>query len=231
LAVEVAAFVVGQARRAVKAQGRFSLALAGGATPRLTYEYLARPPFAELLPWKQTHVFWGDERCVDPADPRSNELMARTALLDHVPLPRDHVHTIRCQGGPADAADRYEVVLRAQFGVHEALDLMLLGLGEDGHTASLFPGSGTLDERERWVVAAVAPATGEQRVTMTIPFINRAAAVLFLAYGKAKAGIVKEVLEGTAGRPSLPAQRVHPQSGRLIWHLDDEAAALLCEQA
>lgn len=273
LALAAASSIVQQARRSVKDRGRCSIALAGGATPRRTYELLARPPFVELMPWDDVHIFWGDERCVEPTDPRSNERMAREALLDHVPIPPDQVHPMRCGGEdpdsprPADPraeiaarrrAEEYEGLLRAYFapigdavgaGLHDragqaepALDLVLLGLGEDGHTASLFPGSEVLRDEKRWVAATfvdTGPGAGPPgagplaaggdvwRVTLTASFINGAAAVVFLVSGRAKAATVRDVLEGPIDSIRLPAQLIRPKNGTLFWHLDDDSAALL----
>ena len=255
LALSVAAAMVAEARSAVKRCGRFSVALSGGSTPRLTYELLGRPPFVDLLPWHRMHVFWGDERCVDAGDARSNERMTREALLDHVPIPAGQVHAVRCPGpgetgaAPegaaawrADAAAReYEEQLRA----HGAgLDLVLFGLGEDGHVASLFPGSSALAESERWVVAALDDRDGGAacggtgagaegglwRVTLTAAFINQAASVFCIVSGAAKAGVLAEVLArdsdaGDLSAERLPALFIRPSSGGLRWFIDEEAAS------
>ena len=259
LAAAAASVIVEEARRAVDDAGRFTMALAGGSTPGPVYELLAAPPFAAQMPWPETEVFWGDERCVAPVDPRSNERMARATLLDHVPIPADHVHPMRCAGlGIADAtgavrygegvahraADEYERLLRRLFpenGQAESpgpgLDLVLLGLGDNGHTASLFPGSPALDEMERWAVAALedpgtaaaTSGTGERlwRVTLSAPFINRAALVLFVVSGAAKAAAVRGVLQAEGDPHELPARLIHPPAGRLWWLLDKQAASLL----
>jgi 6-phosphogluconolactonase len=238
LALAVAAAVVAEARIAVKRTGRFSVALSGGSTPRRAYELLGRPPFADSVPWALTHVFWGDERCVDPSDAQSNERMVREALLDQVPVPSDQVHALRCSG-PAllagEAAEEYEGVLRAHG---PAMDLVLLGLGEDGHTASLFPGADTLDDQGRWVLPTLHDAVGgtaaglSRRVTLTASYINQAASVFFVVSGKAKAGVLRQVMaeEAILGhRPAnmLPAQMIHPSKGRLRWLVDVEAASEL----
>ena len=152
-----AALLVKQANLAVAARGRFSVALSGGATPRRTYELLAAPPWVDQAPWDRVHVFWGDERCVPLDDPRSNARLAKEAWLDHVPIPADQIHPLDCADDPAAAAGQYEAQLREFFaGKPPILDLVLLGLGDNGHTASLFPGTTVLAERERWA-AAVSP--------------------------------------------------------------------------
>lgn len=276
LALAVATLFVEEARRAVQARGRFSVALAGGSTPRRAYELLAIPPFAHHVPWTHVHIFWGDERCVDPQDPRSNERMARESLLDHVPIPEEHVHPIRCPISPISragrrsgarsgtsgssferealqAADDYERLLGSFFPPERsapslsaeaeqgtsatALDFVLLGLGEDGHTASLFPGSDALRVTERKAVAtfvtkragASSTAGGDDlwRVTLTAPFINRAARVVFVVSGPGKASIVAEVLGGPFDPDRLPAQLIRPHTGSLVWHLDQDSAVLL----
>jgi 6-phosphogluconolactonase len=268
LALAAATLIVEEASRAVSARGRFALALSGGSTPKRTYELLSRPPFVDRMPWECVDVFWGDERCVAPADPRSNELMARHALLNYVPIPPDQVHPMRCQGvGTASgrpgeshsedlarrSADEYEGLLRAFFPeqTETALDVVLLGLGANGHTASLFPESEVLPETVRWVAAAfdaaaaggavpdgagpastpsaagTAVAAGLWRITLTASFINRAASVLFLVSGSSKAGVVKEVLEGPINPTRLPAELIHPENGTLRWYLDEDSAALL----
>jgi len=268
LALAVAAVFVENARWCVKARGRFTVALAGGSTPRRAYELLAQPTFADLIPWADVHVFWGDERCVDPDDPRRNERMAREALLDHVPIPLDHVHPVSCgregagrqhqrdssaEGLAREAADDYEALLRRLFpGTQPAqhaelsgqgipcpngLDLVLLGLGVDGHTASLFPGSEAL-----WLTDHLAAAVfvdGEAgigttaagydlwRVTLTAPFINLAESVVFIVGGSVKAAIVSQVLEAPPDPVRLPAQLVRPKNGNLSWYLDEDSAFLL----
>jgi len=219
---------VRQAELAVKSRGRCSVALSGGGTPKRSYELLAQPPFRDRVPWDRTHVFWGDERCVPPDDPRSNALLARQTLLEHVPLPPAQIHPFSCSPSPAAAAAKYEALLRDFFGNGPPrLDLVLLGLGPDGHTASLFPGDGALAEKDRWTRAVYPPAPGLHRVTFTPALINRAAAVVFLVAGAAKAGVLREVLQGPRDPRRLPAQLINPAEGELYWLLDRQAAAQL----
>lgn len=219
---------VRQAEQAIKVRSRFSVALSGGQTPRRTYEILAQPPFREQVDWQQIHVFWGDERCVPPQDPRSNARLARRAWLDQVPLPPSRIHPICCQPSPAAGAREYEILLR-QFcaGTPPGLDLVFLGLGEDGHTASLFPDNEALDERERWTTAVYVPAQGLHRVTLTPAFINQARVVAFLVTGAAKAQALREVLQGPRDSRRLPAQLIEPEPGELYWLVDQEAAGQL----
>jgi 6-phosphogluconolactonase len=216
------------ARAAVAQQGRFSLALPGGHTPRGLYALLAGDEaFRTAIPWARTHVFWGDERHVPPEDPDSNYRMAREVLLDRVPLPAANVHRVFAEERDAGrAAARYEQELRGFFGLEGAalprFDFVLLGLGPDGHTASLFPGTSALQEATRLVVATHVPALGTDRITLTLPVLNQAACVTFLVSGAEKAPVVRAVLEQRRGTP-LPAQRVRP-TGRLLWLLDAAAA-------
>jgi 6-phosphogluconolactonase len=220
--------LVMQANLAVAARGRFSVALSGGATPRRTYELLAAPSFKDQAPWDRVHVFWGDERCVPLNDPRSNARMAQDAWLDHVPIPRDQIHPMSCAGDPAAGARQYEAQVRKFFaGRPPRLDLVLLGLGDDGHTASLFPGTPALEEREGWAAAVYLGKQNLDRVTLTAPLINQAAMVVFLVAGKSKAGVLQEVLHGPRDPGRLPAQLIQPQTGELLWLVDLAAAARL----
>ncbi len=211
-------------KAAVAGQKRFSVALAGGSTPSRTYELLAQPPLRDRVPWADLHVFWGDERCVPPDDPRSNALMAGKALLSHVPVTPTQVHPLFCFDSPEQGAADYEKTLRAFFSQRPRFDLILLGLGDNGHTASLFPHAEILHENDRWV--AEAYVQGEvPRVTFTLPVVNRARTVVFLVSGSSKAGVLREVLVGRHRPEELPAQLVNPRFGELIFLVDKDAAA------
>ncbi|MEW6660343.1 MAG: 6-phosphogluconolactonase [Thermodesulfobacteriota bacterium] len=217
-----------QAEQAVKVRARFSVALSGGQTPRRTYEILAQPPFRDQVPWEQTHVFWGDERCVAPDDPRSNARLAREAFLERVPLPPAQIHPISCIGSPATAAREYAALLRQFFEAGPPrFDLIFLGLGEDGHTASLFPYDRALEERRRWTAAVYVPAQDLHRVTLTATVINQARVVAFLVAGGAKAGVLREVMQKPRDPWRLPAQLIKPEPGELYWLVDREAAGQL----
>ncbi len=228
LAQEAAGRFVALGREAVSARGRFSVALAGGSTPGSTYRLLAQPPYRDQVSWQDVHLFWGDERCVPPDDPESNYRLARESLIEMVPIPAENVHRVRGELKPEAAARAYDVELQRYFcGPRPRLDLVVLGLGSDGHTASLFPGSPLLEETNEVVAAVQAQYEGRPawRVTLTLAAINAARQVLFLASGADKAAIVASVL-GSAGG-SLPAQRVCPVAGRVVWLIDGAAAAEL----
>jgi 6-phosphogluconolactonase len=213
-------------------RGSFAVALSGGSTPRPAYEHLATMELASQLDWSHIHVFWGDERCVAAHHPDSNYGMARQALLDHIPIPTRNVHRILGELAPAEAASRYEATLRQFFSPEQegeavTFDLVLLGMGTDGHTASLFPRSEVLAERSRWVASNHVDETKGWRVTLTPPAINAARQVTFLVSGRAKARTVQQVIRGPRQSRLLPAQIVRPKSGNLTWLLDSEAAALV----
>ena len=223
-----AEFFALQAKQAHAARGRFSVALSGGHTPERTYRLLSDPALREQVAWKHMHVFWGDERCVPADDPQSNQRLARETLLDRVPLPAAQIHPISCDHSAAEAAARYETLLRSFFPDQPPyLDLVLLGLGENGHTASLFPDTAVLDEQQRWVAGLHVAGQDFERVTLTAPFINRAATVLFLVTGASKATVLQQVIQGPAAPRDLPAQLIRPLSGKLHWFIDQDANAQL----
>jgi 6-phosphogluconolactonase len=227
-----AGIFVQQARQAIQARGRFSVALSGGHTPQRTYELLAEQPFRDRVDWEHVHVFWGDERCVPPDDTRSNERMTRQAWLDHVSIPAAQIHPIRCAHSPGQAARQYEALLREFFGDQPpSFDLIFLGLGEDGHTASLFPETPVLHEQERWISGVYVAEQDLYRVTLTAPIINHAAVVAFLVAGTAKAGVLRAVLEGPSDPHRLPAQLIQPTEGELHWLVDQEASSLVSREA
>lgn len=229
LAHNAAQRFVAAAREAIAARGRFSAVLSGGSTPRDLYALLAQPEFARQVDWERVHLFWGDERAVPPDHPDSNYRMAREQLGEP-PIPANQVHRMPAEQAPEQAAFAYEQTLR-EFRIEgEALsvfDLVLLGLGEDGHTASLFPHSPALAETTRWVVAHYVEKLGAVRITLTAPVLNAAKHILFLVAGAEKAQTVRAVLRGQHRPDDLPAQMIQPAVGRVVWLLDRAAASAL----
>jgi 6-phosphogluconolactonase len=213
------------ANQAIATRGRFCVALSGGNTPRRLYEVLANTPVQERIHWESVHVFWGDERCVPADDPRSNFRMARKILLNHVPVPANQIHSIQGDLSPALAAAQYETELRDFFKDQPPVfDLVLLGLGENAHTASLFPHTLVLDEKEHWVKEVFVAEGGMYRVTLTAPLINQAKEVIFLVNGVDKALALQSVLEGAYQPHELPAQLIRPNGAHPIWLVDKAAS-------
>lgn len=224
------------ARAAVATHGRFCVALAGGSTPRGVYSLLAQDEAdakghpSEHLPWDNIHVFFGDERHVPPEDPESNYRMARESLLSLVPIPSGNVYRIAAELEAQAAALQYEDQLRqffqARLNEWPRFDLILLGMGPDGHTASLFPESPALKENSRMVAANWVEKFKSYRITFTFPVLNHAAAVIFLVAGESKSRILQAVLQG-AENAAYPCQKIQPAEGRLLWIVDKDAAKLL----
>jgi 6-phosphogluconolactonase len=213
-----------ESQLAVQLHGRFDVVLCGGRTPQRMHEILAQPPFRQQIPWLQTHIFWGDERCVPLHDPRSNEKWAREELLNEVPVSSDHIHPIRCHKSPRDAAEAYESKLRKIFDGHlPQFDLIFLGLGSNGHTASLFPDTDVLEEDKRWAAEVYVKEDYLHRVTLTVPVINNAKHVVFLVSGAEKASVLHQVLEGPFTPRKLPAQLIQPTNGNITWLVDKAA--------
>ncbi len=219
------------AREGVIARGRFSVALAGGSTPKKLYELLASDEYQERIEWPKAHIFFGDERCVPPDDAESNYRMANEALLSSVAVPPQNIHRMKGEGDAVTNARLYEDELRAFFAGSSwpRFDLVLLGMGDDGHTASLFPGSRALRETDAWVAANWVEKFQTFRLTLTAPAINHAAHVMFLITGANKAARLREVINGARDADPLPSQLIQPQDagGTLEWLIDKEAAANL----
>jgi 6-phosphogluconolactonase len=214
------------AGHAQSSRGRFSVALSGGSTPAALYSLLATADFARRVDWSRVHVFWGDERCVPPDHPQSNFRMANETLISKVPLPAENVHRIHGEDDPKQAAAAYEALLRRFLGA-EHLDLVLLGMGDNGHTASLFPGLPGVTEPVRWVLAQYVEVVSMWRVTLTPVVINAAHHVAFLVAGAEKAARLRDVLEGPTQVEVLPSQAIRPTGGELCWLVDAAAAARL----
>jgi 6-phosphogluconolactonase len=214
LARGAAEYFLARSREAVAEKGFFTVALSGGSTPKILYELLV----STQVPWTKIHFFWSDERHVPPDHPDSNYRMAYEAMLSRVPVPENNVHRVHGENpDAAKAAYEYEQTLLP-------LDLILLGLGTDGHTASIFPGSDVLHETKRLIAATWVEKLNTYRITMTLPLLNTGASVLFLVSGAEKAEIVKDVIEGPK---QYPAQLVQPTHGQLLWMLDKDAASSL----
>lgn len=228
--------------RAIKARGLCTVVLSGGSTPRELYTLLSQEPFVSQLDWANLHVFWGDERAVPPAHPDSNYRLAADALLAKVPISPENVHRIPGELAPADAAIAYERVLRRFFGdapatqhnalpglsvPHALFDVVLLGMGADGHTASLFPGTTAVLERDRWVVPVAVRQLDAWRITLTPPVLNAARQILFLVAGAEKAWTLAQVVTGPYQPEVLPAQAIEPEAGTLLWLVDAAAAVYL----
>ena len=229
LAHAAADLFVARARDAIERHHRFCIALAGGSTPRALYSLLAAPPYHDQVNWGRVWVFWGDERTVPPYDPESNYRMARETLLFHVPVPSTQVFRMLGEHpDPAMAASLYEVTMRRAFALAPnelpRFDLILLGTGPDGHTASLFPHTAALDVTDRLVVANRGEKLATTRLTLTAPVLNNAALVTFLVAGDDKADVLARVLEGPRQQEDLPSQLIAPSHGDLIWMVDQAAA-------
>ncbi|MDQ3907512.1 MAG: 6-phosphogluconolactonase [Acidobacteriota bacterium] len=240
----VAARFVELAGQSTASGGRFSVALSGGSTPRRVYELLAGEEFAARVDWPRVQIFFGDERCVPPDDAESNYRMARESLLSRVNVPAENVHRMRGEGDPPASARLYEEELRAFFGARGGdedesytvktgasdlprFDLIMLGMGDDGHTASLFPRSPALEVKDEWVAANWVEKFGAYRLTLTAPVINNAAHVLFVVTGAGKADRLREVVEGPRDPSRLPSQLIRPSRGALDWYVDQAAASKL----
>ncbi len=227
LARALAELFVATGRMATAERGSFHVALSGGNTPRAAYELLAQEPLRDELSWSDVFVYFGDERCVPPDDEQSNYLMARHTFLDAVGIPQANVHRIRGELDPGHAANEYASILRTDLGNAPQFDLVLLGLGPDGHTASLFPGTPPDTDDDSLVRAVYAQSQMMWRVTMTPKVINLARTVAFAVEGPEKAQVFAAVYEGPRDPVKYPAQIVEPSSGQLIWLVDELAAGML----
>lgn len=228
LAEAACKFIIRIATKAVDTRGRFTISLSGGNTPAQLYALLSKPPFSNQIPWNKTFVFWGDERCVQSNDEQNNAHMTKTLLLDHVAIPPSNINPIPVDLQPTEAASEYENTLKKFFGNEPpCFDCILLGLGENGHTASLFPGSDVIFEHKRLVKEVYVTEQKMFRVTMTADLINRAHHIMFLVEGESKAEILNTVLTDSYQPAQFPAQLINPVHGNLNWFVDNKAAALL----
>jgi 6-phosphogluconolactonase len=224
------------AKEAIERQGRFTVALSGGSTPKVLYNLLAEEPCRTALDWKKVYFFFGDERTVPPDHADSNYRMAHEALLSKIETPPDQIYRMRGEDEPGHAAEAYCAILREFFGLRKGgaapenfprFDLVLLGMGPDGHTASLFPNTAALEKRDVPATANYVPQQNTMRLTLTFPSINRAANVLFLVTGKDKAEVLKEVLHGEFQPQAYPSQLIQPTNGKLTYLMDKPATEQL----
>jgi|SRR5690606_32388464 len=214
------------AREAIEKNDRFTVALTGGSSPVEFYKLLTKAQYRDSVDWKKVFIFWGDERWVPLTDDLSNAKMAFEALLDHVPVPKEQIFPMWAEGtSPGDFAQRYEATLRKHLQPTGRFDLVLLGMGADGHTASWFPNTAVLHEYNKWVAAYFLDAQDMYRITLTIPLVNQAAKVAVIAYGAAKADALYEVLRGERNIEKYPAQLIDRSvDGRVTWFVDEAAA-------
>jgi 6-phosphogluconolactonase len=220
--------MAGYITKLIAERGQFTLALSGGSTPQKLHQVLATSPFKERIDWSKIHFFWGDERAVPFSDDRNNAKMAFDSLLDHVPVIREQIHIMRTDIEPEAAAKQYEAILHRYFdGKENTFDLVLLGMGDDGHTLSLFPGTDIVHEQKAWAKAFYLPSQSMYRISLTAPPVNRASAIAFLVTGKNKAATLKQVLKGNYQPEKFPSQVIKPVSGELHWFTDEDAAAEL----
>ena len=225
LSRDFADWLVACIKEVLSKQDRFTIALAGGNTPRRLYQMLASEEYRDKVDWKRIHFFWGDERHVPFDDPRNNAQMAFINLLNRVPFVKEQAHIINTNLEPMESAEEYEKILRNFFpAADRTFDLLLLGLGDNAHTLSLFPGYDVVMEKRHWVRSYYLAEQSMYRITLTAPVANKAAAIIFLVSGKDKAAAVKKVFEGEYNPGKFPAQVIKPVKGDVYWWLDEEAA-------
>lgn len=228
----VAGWIAGRIGETLKKKGRFTIALSGGSTPQRLHKILAASPYKEQIDWSKLHIFWGDERAVPFQDSRNNAKMAYDTLLDFVPVPASQIHVMRTDITPEQSAIEYEKILHQYFSsAQETFDLVLLGMGDDGHTLSLFPGTDVVHEEAAWVKAFFLKAQDMYRITLTKSVVNKSACIAFLTTGTGKAHALKEVLKGAYNPDLYPSQEIRPATGQLHWFVDEAAASGLDDKA
>ncbi|MCE6989912.1 6-phosphogluconolactonase [Dyadobacter sp. CY323] len=228
LSTKLASWLADYIQEVLSKQERFTFVLSGGGTPKLLYALLAESPYKQSIPWGKIHFFWGDERAVPFEDSRNNAKMCFEELLDKVPAKPENIHVMRTDIPPAESALEYESVLKQYFsGSETTFDFVLLGMGDDGHTLSLFPGTDVIHEKDVWATSFFLPAQDMYRITLTAPVVNQAACVAFLATGIGKAETLKHVLKGEQNLDVYPSQIINPEKGQLHWFVDEAAASLL----
>jgi len=223
---EAASLFVNASRNSVAIRRRFVVAISGGSTPRRLYTLLSTEPYRDQIDWRNVYFFWADERCVPKGNEESNFKTAFERLLSKVPIPDGNIHRIKGEEEPEKAARAYEEDIKKFFGMSglPVFDLVILGMGEDGHTASLFPGSKSLEETDRLTVPVYLDKPNWSRITLTLPVLNNAAQILFLVAGQAKAAVVSEILGDGEKKRQFPAGLISPIQGNVTWLIDQEAA-------
>ena len=228
LSEDLASWISNCIQKVLKEQDRFTFVLSGGSTPKQLYSLFAASPYKETIPWEKIHFFWGDERAVPFEDERNNARMCYDELLNKISVPEENIHVMRTDIDPETSAVEYEKILKSYFTDSETtFDFVLLGMGDDGHTLSLFPGKDVVHETEKWVTAFFLPAQDMYRITLTAPVVNAAKFVAFMAVGSGKAETLKSVLEGATNIDKFPSQIIKPLKGEVHWFVDEAAAALL----
>jgi 6-phosphogluconolactonase len=225
LSVNVADWITKYIEITLKKQSRFTLVLSGGSTPKKLYQLLTSPAFKNRIDWKKIHFFWGDERCVPFSDERNNAKMAFDTLLSHVPVKKENIHIVRTDIEPESSVTEYEKLLHKYFpDRNHTFDLVLLGIGNNAHTLSLFPGYSVVSEKEKWVATFLLQEQQMHRITLTAPVINAAARIIFLVSGAGKAAALHHVLSKEYNPELYPSQVIQPYTGELYWWVDEAAA-------
>lgn len=226
LSIAVVEWVTDYIQSVLAKNNRFTIALSGGSTPQKLHTLLAASPYKEKINWNKMHIFWGDERAVPFTDDRNNAKMAYDTLLNHLPVPAEQIHVMRTDIDPEAAAAAYEKILHSYFDETDtSFDLVLLGMGDDGHTLSLFPGTEIVHEKTAWTKAFFLQAQNMYRISLTAPIVNKSASVAFLATGKNKSKTLEQVLEGAIQPDLYPSQLIKPVNGELHWFVDEAAAS------
>lgn len=229
--IAAAEIFVASAKEAIDAKGSFNVALTGGSSPVKFHKLLAESPYREQVEWEKVAIYWGDERWVPLDDDKSNAKMAEETLLSHVPIPKDQIFFMwAADVEPEDYAAEYEQLLKNNLGPEGSFDLIYLGMGDDGHTASLFPGEAVLGEKDKWVDAYFLAPQDMYRITLTAPLINKAKKIAFVLYGEKKIHALHEVLEGTYNPEKYPSQLIKPVNGELEFLVDEVAASGLSKK-
>lgn len=228
LAIAAADMIVSIAKQSIENKGRFTIALSGGKTPEVLYSILSKHPYSDLIPWDKTDIFWSDERYVPIDDVQNNASRAKILLLDKLSIPSENIHPISVGVNPDEASENYETTIKNTFGeAAPCFDIILLGLGENGHTASIFPQSDVIFEKTRLVKTNYVEEQKMFRITMTPLIINQAHQIIFLVEGENKAEILNTVLNGSNHPEKYPAQIINAENGTVTWFIDEKAASLL----